>query len=220
MNHDLDSIELGVGDALVVVDVQNDFLPGGALAVPDGGAVVPVINEYLRRFGERGLPVYATRDWHPADHCSFRSSGGIWPPHCVAGSAGAAFAADLALPRDATVIAKGTAAERDAYSGFAGTDLDQRLRAAGIRRLFVAGLATDYCVLSTVRDALALGYSTVVLLDAVRAVDVKPGDGRAAIAQMLALGALSARLTAFESGADRIQDSDLIGDRGLERNSL
>jgi nicotinamidase/pyrazinamidase len=197
MNQNLDRIELGTGDALLVVDVQNDFLPGGALAVPDGGAVVAVVNEYLRRFGERGLPVYATRDWHPAEHCSFRSSGGSWPRHCVAGSAGAAFAPDLALPSDATVISKGTAADHDAYSGFAGTDLDQRLRQAGIRRLFVAGLATDYCVLNTVQDALALGYSTVVLLDAVRAVDVKPGDGDAAIAQMLALGASSARLAAF-----------------------
>jgi nicotinamidase-related amidase len=197
MNQNLDRIELGTGDALVVVDVQNDFLPGGALAVPDGGAVVAVVNEYLRRFGERGLPVYATRDWHPAEHCSFRSSGGSWPRHCVAGTSGAAFAPDLALPSDATVISKGTAADREAYSGFAGTDLDQRLREAGIRRLFVAGLATDYCVLNTALDALALGYSTVVLLDAVRAVDVKPGDGDAAIAQMLALGAGSARLAAF-----------------------
>jgi nicotinamidase/pyrazinamidase len=197
MNHELDAIELQAGDALMVVDVQNDFLPGGALAVPGAGAVVPVINEYLRRFGVHGLPVYATRDWHPASHCSFRSSGGTWPQHCLAGSAGAAFAQDLALPGEATVIDKGTAGDRDAYSGFAGTDLDRRLRAAGVRRLFVAGLATDYCVLNTVKDALALGYSTVVLLDAVRAVDVKPGDGAAAIAQMLALGARTARQSAF-----------------------
>jgi nicotinamidase/pyrazinamidase len=189
-------IALGPGDALVIVDVQRDFLPGGALPVPEGGAVVPIINEYLRRFVRQGLPVYATRDWHPAAHCSFRAAGGIWPPHCIAGTPGAAFAPDLILPADTTVVSKATGVTQDAYSGFAGTDLDERLRRAGTRRLFVAGLATDYCVLNTVKDALALGYSTVVLLDAVRAVDVRPGDGDAAVAQMLGLGAHPARLDA------------------------
>jgi nicotinamidase/pyrazinamidase len=191
-------VALGPGDALVIVDVQRDFLPGGALPVPDGGAVVPAINEYVRRFVQHGLPVYATRDWHPAGHCSFRSSGGNWPPHCIANTPGAGFAPDLVLPADATVISKAIDVRQDAYSGFAGTDLDERLRRAGTRRLFVAGLATDYCVLHTVRDALALGYSTVLLLDAVRAVNARPGDGDAAIAQMLGLGASPARLDAVQ----------------------
>lgn len=177
------------GDALVVIDVQNDFLPGGALGVRDGDQVVPVLNEYLRRFERQRLPVYATRDWHPPTHCSFRSSGGPWPAHCVAGTAGARFAPQLALPVTARIVSKGTRPDEEAYSGFAGTDLADALRAAGARRLFVGGLATDYCVLHTVKDALALGYAVVLLADAIRAVDVAPGDGDTAIAEMVALGA-------------------------------
>lgn len=177
------------GDALLIVDVQNDFLPGGSLAVPQGDAVVPVLNRCLALFSQGKLPVYASRDWHPADHCSFHAQGGIWPPHCVAGSRGAAFAPGLALPPDAVVISKADTPERDAYSAFGGTDLDARLAAAGVKRLFVGGLATDYCVLNTVRDALALGYSVVLLSDTVRAVEVTPGDGERALAEMRRLGA-------------------------------
>lgn len=178
------------GDALVVVDVQNDFLPGGSLAVPQGDAVVPALNRYLAVWRDRGLPVFATRDWHPPDHCSFREQGGPWPPHCVAGTAGAAFAADLELPSDGVLISKGQQPDRDAYSGFEGTDLDAELRRAGVHRLFVGGLATDYCVLSTVRDARKLGYTVFLLTDAIRAVDVRPGDGRRAEAEMIKLGAV------------------------------
>ncbi len=198
MEQKADVIGLGPGDALVIADVQNDFLPGGALGVPGGDEVLPIINEYLRRFSRQGLPVYVTRDWHPAGHCSFQSEGGPWPTHCVAGTPGAAFAHDLALPANATVISKATDAAREAYSAFAGTDLDERLRRTGTQRLFVGGLATDYCVFNTVKDALALGYSTVLLLDAVRAVNVRPGDGDAAVAQMLGLGASPARLDAVQ----------------------
>jgi nicotinamidase/pyrazinamidase len=188
------AIGLGPGDALVIADLQNDFLPGGALGVLGGDEVVPIVNEYLRRFSRQGLPVYVTRDWHPAGHCSFRSEGGPWPTHCIAGTPGAAFAPDLILPAETTVISKATDAAREAYSAFAGTDLDERLRRAGTRRVFVGGLATDYCVLNTVKDALALGYRAVVLLDAVRAVNVRPADGAAALAQMRALGAVTASL--------------------------
>lgn len=184
-------VRLRPDDALIVVDVQNDFLPGGALAVPDGDAVVPVLNVYLARFAERDLPVYATRDWHPRDHCSFRAQGGPWPPHCLADSPGAAFAPGLRLPPAAAVISKAVSAARDAYSGFEGTDLDARLRARQVRRLWIGGLATDYCVLNTVRDALRLGYATFLLADAVRAVDVQAGDGERAIAEMRRLGALA-----------------------------
>jgi nicotinamidase/pyrazinamidase len=180
------------GDTLLVVDVQNDFLPGGSLAVPDGDAVVPVLNRYLALFGRAGLPIYATRDWHPPDHCSFREQGGVWPPHCVAGSEGAAFSALLQLPAATVVISKAERPEADAYSGFAGTGLAERLHAEGVSRLFVGGLATDYCVLNTVRDALAEGFSVVLLEDAIRAVDVQPGDGQRAIAEMLRLGARAA----------------------------
>src|SRR5450759_2178167 len=150
------------GDALLIVDVQNDFLPGGSLAVPHGDEVVTVLNRYLKLFETRTLPVYATRDWHPAQHCSFRAQGGPWPPHCVAKTSGAAFAAALQLPPSAVIISKAATVEQDAYSGFQGTSLDQQLRADNIRRLFIGGLATDYCVLNTVRDALRLGYQVLV----------------------------------------------------------
>lgn len=177
------------GDALLIVDVQNDFLPGGSLAVPHGDAVVPVLNAAIDAFVAQSLPVVATRDWHPAAHCSFRAQGGPWPPHCVASTHGAAFAAALRLPPDTVVISKATTPDQDAYSGFQGTDLDQRLRAAGICRLFVGGLATDYCVLNTVRDALQHGFAVLLLTDAIRAVDVQPGNGQRAEAEMLGLGA-------------------------------
>lgn len=177
------------GDALVIVDVQNDFLPGGALPVPRGDEVVSVLNGYIRLFGEKGLPVVATRDWHPPDHSSFREQGGPWPAHCVQGTRGAEFAPELELPEDVIIVSKATHPEEEAYSGFQGTDLDGRLKDLGIRRLFVGGLATDYCVLSTVRDALSLGYQVCLLKDAIRAVDVRPGDGQRAEEEMVRQGA-------------------------------
>jgi nicotinamidase/pyrazinamidase len=178
------------GDALVIVDVQNDFLPGGNLAVQGGDQVVPVLNWYLAAFQSRSLPIFATRDWHPADHCSFRAQGGPWPEHCVAGTPGARFASSLRLPGNVAVISKATRPELDAYSDFEETDFDRQLRSAGVRRLFVGGLATDYCVLSTVKDALARGYAVALLLDAIRAVNVRPDDGQKAIDEMLRLGAV------------------------------
>jgi len=183
------SLHPQLGDVLLVIDVQNDFLPGGSLAVPHGDEVVPVLNRYLKIFTEQGLPVYATRDWHPQHHCSFREQGGPWPPHCVADSSGARFAASLQLPSDAVIISKATSEKHDAYSGFEGTDLDKQLRAANISRLYIGGLATDYCVLNTVRDALKFGYKVLLLADAIRAVDVQAGDGVRAEAEMAKLGA-------------------------------
>jgi nicotinamidase/pyrazinamidase len=179
------------GDALLIVDVQNDFLPGGSLAVLRGDEVVPVLNHYLQIFAAHKLPVYATRDWHPVLHCSFRAQGGPWPPHCVADTQGAKFASALQLPYSAVIISKAVTVEQDAYSGFEGTSLDQQLRTARARRLFIGGLATDYCVLNTVRDALKLGYEVLLLGDAIRAVDVQPGDGKRAEEEMIKLGAHS-----------------------------
>ncbi|MCS6787354.1 MAG: nicotinamidase [Thiobacillaceae bacterium] len=181
--------EPGPGDALIIVDVQNDFLPGGALAVPQGDAVIAPLNRWIGRFAAAGLPIVATRDWHPADHCSFRTRGGPWPPHCIAGTPGAAFAPQLALPDSALVVSKATAREAEAYSGFAGTDLAARLRALGVKRLYIGGLATDYCVKNTVLDALKEGFAVVLLREATRAVEVQPGDGARAIAAMQAAGA-------------------------------
>lgn len=185
------------GDGLVIVDVQNDFLPGGRLAVPAGDEVIPPLNRTIAKFVAQGLPVVATRDWHPHNHCSFQAQGGVWPEHCVAGTPGAAFHSELRLPDNAKVISKDTAPEADTYSGFQGTELEDWLHAQQVTRLVVGGLATDYCVKSTVEDALKAGFDVVVLEDAVRAVDAHPGDGVRALATIESLG------------ARRIQSSDL-----------
>ena len=181
-------------DALIIVDVQNDFLPGGQLAVRDGDAVIPVLNRYVTSFVAANAPIFATRDWHPADHCSFRGQGGPWPPHCIANTPGAAFAAGLSLPAGTRVISKATHPEKDAYSGFEGTDLAEYLRDLGVRRVFVGGLATDYCVLNTVKDAVAAGFEVILLTDAIRAVNVQPDDGERALAEMARAGAHAATL--------------------------
>ena len=159
-------------DVLLIVDVQNDFLPGGSLAVPRGDEIIPVLNRYIEAFNAAGRPVFATRDWHPADHCSFKTQGGSWPSHCVSGTHGAAFVPALALPASAVIISKATERDRDAYSGFDGTELEAKLRQIGALRLFVGGLATDYCVVDTVRDARRLGFEVMLLTNAIRAVDV------------------------------------------------
>lgn len=189
---------LNAGDALIIVDLQHDFLPGGSLAVTDGDAVIPVLNRAIAAFSAASLPIVATRDWHPADHCSFHAQNGIWPAHCIVGSHGAAFSPQLALTPATTIVSKATTAERDAYSGFEGTDLATTLREKNVTRVFVGGLATDYCVLQTVMDALRLGFQVVLLEDAIRAVNVKPGDGERAIAQMAAGGA---QVTSFDAMA-------------------
>ncbi|RKO99572.1 hypothetical protein CXG81DRAFT_27667 [Caulochytrium protostelioides] len=181
-------IALTRDDALVVVDLQNDFLPGGALAVGGGDAVVAPIAQLAQRFHAAGLPVYASRDWHPPDHCSFAPQGGPWPPHCRqhtdGAAAPAAFAAVVAAAVVAATVDKGACRDREAYSAFEGTDLAARLDAAGVRRVVVVGLATDFCVLATARDARRHGYGVVVLRDLVRAVD--PAAGAAAAFEAMA----------------------------------
>jgi len=186
-------VKLERGDALFIADIQNDFLPGGSLAVPRGDEIVPVLRDYLALFQSRALPIFTCRDWHPANHCSFRDQGGIWPPHCIAGSIGAEAPHDFPLPPSVVMVHKATAPDKEAYSAFEGTNLDEALRAVGVRRLFVGGLATDYCVLNTVKDARKLGYAVVLLTDAIRAVNVRPDDGANAEAEMLGLGAGPAR---------------------------
>lgn len=162
------SPQIQKGDELIIVDLQNDFLPDGNLAVPHSEEVVPAMNRYIQAFERNGLPVFATRDWHPPDHCSFKAQGGPWPPHCVKGSKGAEFAPALELPEGATIISTATTPGKEAYSGFEDTDLYDRLCASGIKRLFIGGLTTDYCVLNTVKDALSLGYEVYLLEDASR----------------------------------------------------
>jgi nicotinamidase/pyrazinamidase len=182
-------------DALLLVDVQNDFCPGGALPVAEGDRVVPVLNRWIDAALRGGALIVASRDWHPRNHISFRERGGLWPVHCVQDTPGAAFHPDLHLPADALIRSKGTAADKDNYSPFERTDLAEMLHRRGVRCLWVGGLAQDVCVRATVLDALAAGFEVHVLLDATRAVNVNPGDGQRAIDDMRSRGAT------IESGA-------------------
>lgn len=189
-------------DALLVVDVQNDFCPGGSLAVSEGDAVVPVLNAYMERATAAGLPIVASRDWHPHETIHFREFGGPWPPHCVQQTPGAAFHPALRLPRDALVVSKGMSGKDDGYSALEGitpdgTGLLDELRARGVERIYVGGLTTDYCVRATVLEGLAAGLDVYLLYDAVRAVNVRPGDGDRAIAEMLSAGAHAETLEEF-----------------------
>lgn len=183
-----------MADALIVVDVQNDFCPGGALAVPNGDAVVPILNEYLSRAADAGIPIFASRDWHPDHTRHFAAEGGPWPPHCIQGTPGAEFHPALRLPPSAVVVSKGMSAEDQGYSALEAVLPDRQsladaLRARGVQHVYVGGLATDYCVRATVLDALNDGFTTFVLVDASRPVDVQPGDGERALNEMLAAGA-------------------------------
>lgn len=176
---------------LIVVDVQNDFCPGGALAVPEGDEVVPVLNGYIEKFARAGAPIIFTRDWHPPDHVSFKAQGGPWPSHCVQNSEGAKFHAQLLVPKQAEIVSKADNPKVEAYSFFQQTDVDlaKKLRERGISRLLVGGLATDYCVKATVLDALERGFETYFLEDASRGVNVNPNDSENAIKEMLSRGA-------------------------------
>jgi len=180
--------EMQTGDALIVVDVQNDFCPGGALPIDNGDAVVPVLNRWLGAAREKDIPVYASRDWHPAGHISFREHGGDWPPHCLQDTAGAAFHPDLALPPDTIKVTKGVRFDQDQNSAFDQTGLADQLRRDGIRRLWIGGLAEDVCVLATVLDARRENFDTRVILEATRPVTAAGGEK--ACRQMEDAGAL------------------------------
>ena len=175
--------------ALIVVDVQNDFCPGGSLAVARGDEVVTPLNKLMKEFLDRGEPVYKTRDWHPAQTKHFAAYGGTWPIHCVQNTAGAEFHTDLLDDPRITVISKGIDESADGYSGFDGTNLSERLRNEGVQEVWVGGLATDYCVKETVLDAVRQGFEVKALADAMRAVNVKPDDGAKAVAEMRQAGA-------------------------------
>jgi nicotinamidase/pyrazinamidase len=165
------------GDALLLVDVQNDFCPGGALPIPDGDRVVPVLNEWIAAATSEGLPVYASRDWHPVGHPSFASEGGEWPVHCLQDTPGAAFHPELELPAGVTVVTKGTRFDKDQYSAFDETGLHQRLRKDGVRRLWMGGLAQDVCVCASVLDARRLGYEVVLIAGGSLPVSAEGGLG-------------------------------------------
>ncbi|WP_019588961.1 MULTISPECIES: nicotinamidase [unclassified Thioalkalivibrio] len=174
------------GDALLVVDVQNDFCPGGALAIDDGDAVVPVLNRWLKAAGELGLPVYASRDWHPREHPSFEAQGGPWPPHCLQDSPGARFHPALALPPDAIRVTKGVRFDQDQYSAFDQTGLAVALRNRGVGRIWVGGLAQDVCVAATALDARKEGFAVQLIPDATRPVTAE--GGREALQRMAEAG--------------------------------
>jgi len=159
-------------EALIVVDMQRDFMPGGALPVPEGDKIIPKCNEYIMKFRERGALIVATRDWHPENHISFREQGGPWPKHCVQNTPGAEFVVEL--PADAVIISKATEPDKEAYSGFEGTNLAEILRKNGVKRVYICGVATEYCVRATALDAVKHGFETYLLRDAVKGI--RPED--------------------------------------------
>jgi nicotinamidase/pyrazinamidase len=199
-------MELKTG--LLVVDVQNDFLPGGKLPVEGGDEVVPVLNKYLDLFTRKRLPVFASRDWHPVQTKHFEGGGGTWPEHCVMNTKGAEFHPDLKLPRHTNVVSKGTNPEEDGYTAFQGRNpdgrlLDDLLRARSVGELLIGGLTTDHCVKWSALDAVEAGFTVKVLGDAIRAVNLEPGDEERAIEQMKAKGV---ELISFEQAKDLLKE--------------
>lgn len=193
------------GSALIIEDVQNDFCPGGSLAVSGGDEVVPILNHYSVLFRKQGLPVYASRDWHPENSSHFKRAGGAWPVHCIQGTDGARFHPDLLLAEGTLIISKGMDPAQDGYSSFEavtehGVDFQASLQERGVTHLYIGGLATDYCVKNTVLDALRRGFTVTLLIDAVRGVDLAPGDAETAIRHMVEAGAEVACLRGVEKG--------------------
>lgn len=190
-----EDIKMDLKKALLVVDVQNDFCPDGALAVPEGDKIIPNINRYIKIFSGKGIPVFITRDWHPKDTKHFKKLGGTWPEHCIQDTKGAEFHPDLKAPADAVIVSKGMNPEEDSYSAFQAADsggrkLPDLLKDAGINELFIGGIATDYCVRYTALDALKAGFKVNVLTDAIKGVDLKPGDSKKAIEEIVSQGAI------------------------------
>jgi nicotinamidase/pyrazinamidase len=181
----------GERDLLLVVDVQNDFCPGGALPIDNGDDVIPVCNMWAAAARKKGLPVYASRDWHPMDHISFTDQGGQWPPHCVQDTDGAGFHAKLELPAGTIVVTKGTRFDKDQYSAFDETGFAEELRRRGVRRVWVGGLAQDVCVRATSLDAARNGFETHVILEATR--PVTPEGGEEALRELEANGVVVER---------------------------
>lgn len=164
------------GDALIVVDVQNDFCPGGALPIADGDKVVPILNRWIDAALAQDVPIYFSRDWHPVQHISFTQRDGLWPPHCIQDSEGARFHPNLRVPESAIIVTKGTRFDHDQYSAFDETGLAAQLRHDGVRRLFIGGLAEDVCVLATVLDGRKEDFEVVVIADATRPVTLSGGE--------------------------------------------
>jgi nicotinamidase/pyrazinamidase len=205
-------------DAFLITDIQVDFLPGGALPVAGGNEIIPVINNYTKRFQAANAHLIASRDWHLPNHMSFIAQGGPWPPHCVQNTTGANFSPNVHIPKNALIISKATDANREAYSAFDGTHLAEQLWKLGVLRLFVAGLATDYCVVNTVLDARKLGFEAVVLMDATLGIDVQPGDVDRAVEAMQQSGAELATEENFPTAADALPVGEAQAD-ALAKNA-
>jgi len=175
--------------ALIIVDIQNDFCKGGALEVPNGEEIISGINKIIESFHNSSMPIFATRDWHPSNHCSFQANGGLWPVHCVQGTYGSEIHSDLMIDDRVTIINKGTEIDKEAYSGFDGTDFADKLRKKNISKVIIAGLATDYCINWTTMGALKNRFSTKVISDLIKGIDLELGDCERAIAEMKNNGA-------------------------------
>ncbi|MCA9498875.1 MAG: isochorismatase family protein [Nitrospira sp.] len=175
--------------ALLLVDLQNDLFPGGALAVPEANSLIPLINAYIKHFSRQGWPILATRDWHPANHRSFTEQQGPWPAHGVQGSRGAQFHSDLVLPPGMMVISKGTDPKKDSTSGFDGTSLADRLEDLNVQTLYVLGLPTEHCVKHTVLDGCQRGLQVVLLTDATKRREPQQDGSPNALQEMTDAGA-------------------------------
>lgn len=211
-------------DALLITDIQRDFLPGGALPVADGDEIIPVLNEYARRFEDAKAHVFASRDWHPPNHMSFKTQGGPWPPHCIQDTLGAKFSSDLKLPEGIVVISKATNPEHESYSVFDGTSFAHELEMCEVKRLFIGGLTTDYCVVNTVLDARKLGYETIVLMDATLGINVEPDDAKKAVEAMQKAGAKQITMADFPDEIDALPmdeaEEDVMEEKPSERAAV
>ncbi len=194
-------------EALLVVDVQNDFTPKGALAVPKGDEIIPALNKYIKLFSANKLPVFATRDWHPKETKHFKQFGGVWPPHCIQNTKGARFHPALKLPTEAILLYKGMDPGKDSYSAFQaldanGAELLMLLNILGVEDVYIGGLATDYCVKFSAIDAVKNGIRAHVLLDAIKGVNMRPSDSESALKEMLSWGA---KTQTFDNVSKRIK---------------
>lgn len=212
---------LASSDALLVTDMQIDFLKGGALPIEGADELIPVINDYIKRFEDSAAHLVASRDWHPANHISFKAQGGPWPPHSIQDTKGAKLSPQIKFPNHTVVISKATDPKHEAYSAFETTNLENELRQLGVKRLFIAGVATDYCVVNTVIDARKLSFQVVVLMDAVLGINVKAGDADRAVETMIKNGAEQATVADFPNIEDRLpipkETPDVLADKPLHR---
>ncbi len=214
------NLNISSKDALIVTDIQKDFLPGGALPVKQGDQIIPVLNEYIAIFKKANAKIIASRDWHPSNHMSFTAQGGPWPPHCVQETDGAQFHPDLQLPEGTLVVSKATDPSKEAYSVFDGTGLGEQLKSVGIMRVFIGGLATDYCVVNSVLDALKMGFEVAVLVDASRGINVNPDDTKKALDDMVQNSAVLVTLDDFPELDELVgveHPVDVVGDKSLVR---